>query len=100
MLYEISDSHGHEYEDDRRQSSSDCKLCLYNMRFEISVEMMAYTAWQVTLSGLVVACLPLDPRFMGSNPAKDDGFLWVIKICSTTSFGEEVKLSAPYHKFL
>jgi hypothetical protein len=28
----------------------------------------------VTLGGLVVACLPLDPRFAGSNPAEDDRF--------------------------
>jgi hypothetical protein len=27
----------------------------------------------------VVACLPLDPRYAGSNPAEDDGFLKVIK---------------------
>jgi hypothetical protein len=27
----------------------------------------------VALGGLVVACLPLDPRFAGSNPAEDDG---------------------------
>jgi hypothetical protein len=27
----------------------------------------------------VVACLLLDPRFAGSNPADDDGFLRVIK---------------------
>jgi hypothetical protein len=37
------------------------------------------------LGGLVVACLPLDPRFAGSNPAEDDGFLRVIKIRSTIS---------------
>jgi hypothetical protein len=29
---------------------------------------------KVALGGLVVACLPLDPRFAGSNPAGDDGF--------------------------
>jgi hypothetical protein len=34
--------------------------------------------------------LPLDPRFTGSNPAKDNGFLMVIK---TTSYGGEVKPS-------
>jgi hypothetical protein len=34
----------------------------------------------------VVACLPLDTRFMGSNPVKEDGFLGVIKIRSMTSF--------------
>jgi hypothetical protein len=27
----------------------------------------------VALGGIVVACLPLDPRFGGSNPAKNDG---------------------------
>jgi hypothetical protein len=43
----------------------------------------------------VVTCLPLDPRFAGSNPAKNDGFLREIKPCSTTSFGEEVNPSAP-----
>jgi hypothetical protein len=51
----------------------------------------------VALGGLVVACLPLDPRFAGSNPADDDGFLRVIKIHSATSFGGEVKPSVPCH---
>jgi hypothetical protein len=31
----------------------------------------------------------------GSNPAKENEFLRVIKICSMTSFGGEVKTSAP-----
>jgi hypothetical protein len=31
--------------------------------------------FKVALCGLVVACLPLDPRFTGSNLAKDDEFL-------------------------
>jgi hypothetical protein len=39
--------------------------------------------------------MPLDPRFPGSSPAKDDGFLRVIKIRSTTSFGREVKAVGP-----
>jgi hypothetical protein len=47
----------------------------------------------------VVACLPLDPKFAGSNPTKDDGFLRVIKIRSTTSFGGEVKPSVPCRRF-
>jgi hypothetical protein len=34
----------------------------------------------------------LDPWFIGSNPAEDDGFLRVIKIHRLLSFGEEVKL--------
>jgi hypothetical protein len=45
---------------------------------------------KVALGGLVVACLPLDPRFPVSNPAEDDGFLRVIKIRSTTFFEGEV----------
>jgi hypothetical protein len=48
----------------------------------------------------VVACLPQDPKFMGSNSAEDDGFLRAIKICSTTSFGGEVKPSVPCHRFM
>jgi hypothetical protein len=47
----------------------------------------------------VVACLPLDPRFAGSNPAEDDGFLRVIKIRSTPSFGGEGKSSVPCRRF-
>jgi hypothetical protein len=39
----------------------------------------------------------LDPRFEGSNPAEDDGFLRVIKI--TTSFGGEEKPSVPCRRF-
>jgi hypothetical protein len=48
----------------------------------------------------VVVFLPLDPRFAGSNLAEDDGFLRVIKIHSTTSFGGEVKLSVPCRRFM
>jgi len=44
--------------------------------------------------------LPLDPRLAGSNPAEDDGFLKATKICSTTSFEEEVKPSAPCREIL
>jgi hypothetical protein len=49
----------------------------------------------LTLDGLVTACLPLDPRFAGSNPAEDYGFLTAIKVHSTASFGCEVKTSVP-----
>jgi hypothetical protein len=55
-------------------------------------------AQKVALSGLVVVCLPLDPRFSGSNLAEDDGVLRAIKIPTTASFGEEVKSSIPYRK--
>jgi hypothetical protein len=54
----------------------------------------------VALGGLVVACLPLDPRFAGSNLAEDDWFfLRVIEVRSTTSFGGVVKLSVPCRRF-
>jgi hypothetical protein len=49
----------------------------------------------VALGVLMVARLPLDPRFAVSNPADDDGYLRVIEIRSTTSFGGEVKPSVP-----
>jgi hypothetical protein len=42
----------------------------------------------------------MEPRFAGSKPAKRHGFLRAIKICSTTSFRREVKLSAPCPKIL
>jgi hypothetical protein len=47
----------------------------------------------------VVMCLLLDSRFTGSNPTKDDGFLGVIKIRSTTSFGGEEKPSVQCSRF-
>jgi hypothetical protein len=47
----------------------------------------------VDLGGLVVACLPLDPKFAGSNAAEDDGFLRAIKIRSAASFRGELKPS-------
>jgi hypothetical protein len=40
----------------------------------------------------------LEPRSAGSDGAEDNGFLRMIKICSTTSFGWEVKLSVPCRK--
>jgi hypothetical protein len=54
----------------------------------------------IALCGLVVVCLPSDAGFAGSNLAEDNGFLMAIKIRSTTSFGGEVKPSAPCRKSL
>jgi hypothetical protein len=48
-----------------------------------------YLLLSVALGGLLVAWLPLDRRFAGSNPAEDDEFLRVINVYSTTSFGRE-----------
>jgi hypothetical protein len=36
-----------------------------------TVLLITYTD-DVALGGLVVACLPLDPRFAGSNPVEGD----------------------------
>jgi hypothetical protein len=44
--------------------------------------------------------LTLDPRFAGSNPAEDDGFLRAITICCMPSFGEEVKPAVSSRKIL
>jgi hypothetical protein len=57
----------------------------------MSVRILLIPSDLVSLDDLVVACLPLDPRFMGSNLAKDDGFLRVIHIHSTNFFTGEVK---------
>jgi hypothetical protein len=40
----------------------------------------------------------LGPRFVGSNLARDNGFLRAIKINSMASFRREVKLLAPCRK--
>jgi hypothetical protein len=42
----------------------------------------------------------LDPRFLASNPAEDDGFLRAIKIRSRTSFGVEIKPYVPCRNIL
>jgi hypothetical protein len=44
----------------------------------------------VDFGGLEVACWPLVPKFTGSNPAENVGFLRAKKILSTPSFGGEV----------
>jgi hypothetical protein len=47
----------------------------------------------------VVSVLATEPKVAGSIPTKVDGFLRVIKIHSSTSFGGEVKPSVPCHRF-
>jgi hypothetical protein len=49
---------------------------------------------------LTPLCLPLDPRFVGSNVAKGNGFLMVIKISNKPSLGRVVKPSSPCCKNL
>ena len=43
---------------------------------------------------------PLDPRFVGSNPAGVDGFFQNVKILSMASFGREVKPLVPCRRFM
>jgi hypothetical protein len=45
-----------------------------------------------------LSSLPLDPRFAGSNPSDDNGYLPAVKILSTTFFGREVKPLVSYRK--
>jgi hypothetical protein len=44
--------------------------------------------------------MPLDPRSTGSNLAKGDGLLSMIKIHSTISIRGEVKPFVPFHQIL
>jgi hypothetical protein len=61
---------------------------------------VAYELYLVVLGIVMVSVLSLDPRFAGSNPAVGDGILGAITICSTPSFGGEVKPSAPCREIL
>jgi hypothetical protein len=52
------------------------------------------------LGGVVVSVLATGPKDRGFKPSLSDGFLRVIKTCSTPSFRWEVKAEAPCHKIL
>jgi hypothetical protein len=68
----------------------------FNMMYAIrgpSIISFCHPQWSWWLS-----CLPLEPKFMDSNPTEGDGLLWAIKVCSTTSFKGEVKLLTPCRK--
>jgi hypothetical protein len=49
------------------------------------------TIAMVAIGGLVIPCLPLDPRLAGSNPTENGGFLRAMIIRSKTSLGADVK---------
>jgi hypothetical protein len=61
------------------------------------LDLSTVIIFDVDLGGLVVSVL--DPRLAGSILTEVDGFLRVIKIRSTTSFGGEVKPSVPCRRF-
>jgi hypothetical protein len=52
------------------------------------------------LGGVVVSVLATGPEGHGFEPGQGDGFLRVIKICSTPFFGWEVKPEVPCRKIL
>jgi hypothetical protein len=51
-------------------------------------------------SGVVVSVLATGPKGCRFKPGQGDGFLRVIKICSTPSSGEEIRLETPGCKIL
>jgi hypothetical protein len=50
------------------------------------------------LGGVVVSVPATGPKGRGFEPGQGDGFLRAIKICSTSSFGWEVKPEVPCRK--
>jgi hypothetical protein len=48
----------------------------------------------------VFSVLATGPKGRDFEPSQGDGFLRAIKICSTPSFGWEVKPEVPCHKIL
>jgi hypothetical protein len=52
------------------------------------------------LSGVVVSVLAIGPKGCRFKPSRGDGFLMMIKFCSTPSFRWEVKPEAPCRKIL
>jgi hypothetical protein len=48
----------------------------------------------------MVSVLSVGSKVHGFKPSQGDGFLTVIRICNTPSFGREVKLEVPCHKIL
>jgi hypothetical protein len=52
------------------------------------------------LGGVVISELVIGLRVREFNPSRGDGFLRAIKICSTPSFGGDVKPSAQCRKIL
>jgi hypothetical protein len=78
-----------------------CRSRIYalTLHFHLIKEALVCYVY-VALGALLIIVLAIDPRFAGSYPAEDNEFLRVIKIRSTTSFGEEVKPSAPCRNIL
>jgi hypothetical protein len=77
---------------------------IHNLSFLTCISQCSFTLkilcrHRIDFGGLEVACWPLVPKFMGSNPAEAVGFWRANKILSTPSFRGEVKPSVPCHRF-
>jgi hypothetical protein len=66
------------------------------MKCEIVIEVPPMSR----LGGVLVSVLATGLMCCGFKPCQGDGFLRAIKICSTPSFGWEVKPEAPCRKIL
>jgi hypothetical protein len=66
----------------------------------VEVNYLTFIHERNRLGGLVVSVLTTGPRGRGLKPDRGDGYLRAIKICSTPSFGSEVKPEVPCHKIL
>jgi hypothetical protein len=72
-------------------------FCLY---FSCLLRMMGSPLVHCCHGGIVVSVLATGSKGCGFEPNKGDGFIRAIKICSTPSFGWEVKLEVPCRKIL
>jgi hypothetical protein len=79
---------------------------LYDCIFVSSSRVEMYTDFETTkmshsgFGSLGVACWPLVPKFVGSNPVEAIRFFRGKKILSRPSFRREVKLSVPCCRFV
>jgi hypothetical protein len=78
-----------------RTLQEDIKIFYYN--FE---KWRYYTKYPSRLGDVVVRVLATGPKDRGFKPGQGDGFLTAIKICSTPSFGWEIKPEVPRRKIL
>jgi hypothetical protein len=81
------------------------RYTLLEARTDLSVqfvtEFLVLRVWNVVLSSVMVIMLATGPMVRKFKSCQERWiFLRAIKICSTTSFGEEVKPSASCHKIL
>ena len=66
---------------------------------QVYIYIYIYIYICVVLGGLEVMCSPRDPRFVGSNPAKVDGFFQDAKILRTSPPGGTLSWGSPSLRF-